>query len=101
MDGADETLSDGEVVSSNVLEIRLLERIMRECYVEEQRCEEELGILGQLLAKELTEPQELKSALKNEAPEEVPEEVPEIAAPSMGLEDLARIALSWSTRRAA
>lgn len=34
-----------------VLEIRLLERVMRECYVDEQRCEEELKILTQLLSK--------------------------------------------------
>ena len=33
--------SDGETVSGEMLEIRLLERIMRECYVDEQRCEEE------------------------------------------------------------
>eukprot|EP00913_Durusdinium_trenchii_P027908 g26168.t1 len=52
-------LGDGEVVSGAVLEIRLLERVMRECYVDEQRCEEELKILTQLLSKELVEPHEV------------------------------------------
>ena len=28
----------GEVVSAKVFEMRLIERIMRECYVEEPRC---------------------------------------------------------------
>ena len=47
-----DTLADGEVVSGEVLELRVLERLMRECYVDEQRCEEELKIMRQLLAKE-------------------------------------------------
>lgn len=54
----------GEVVSSDMLEIRLLERIMRECYVDEQRCEEELTCLNSVLANTLTDPEEIKEAMK-------------------------------------
>jgi len=54
----------GEVIGSEMLEIRLLERIMRECYVDEQRCEEELTCLNRILAKSLFDGDEIKEALK-------------------------------------
>eukprot|EP00440_Ansanella_granifera_P032745 gb/GFBE01035526.1/.p1 GENE.gb/GFBE01035526.1/~~gb/GFBE01035526.1/.p1 ORF type:complete len:480 (+),score=99.40 gb/GFBE01035526.1/:1-1440(+) len=54
----------GEVVSGEMLEIRLLERIMRECYVDEQRCEEELSCLNRVLDKTLVDPDEVKEAMK-------------------------------------
>eukprot|EP00933_Yihiella_yeosuensis_P025764 TRINITY_DN1999_c3_g1_i1.p1 TRINITY_DN1999_c3_g1~~TRINITY_DN1999_c3_g1_i1.p1 ORF type:complete len:486 (-),score=109.57 TRINITY_DN1999_c3_g1_i1:176-1633(-) len=53
-----------EVVSADMLEVRLLERIMRECYVEEQRCEEELACSGQVLARTLVDPEDVKAAMK-------------------------------------
>jgi hypothetical protein len=56
--------SNGEVVSPEMLEIRLLERIMRECYVEEQRCEEEIACASKILARTLVDPEDLKAAMK-------------------------------------
>lgn len=54
----------GEVIGSDMLEVRLLERIMRECYVDEQRCEEELRCLNSVVANTLTDPEEIKEAMK-------------------------------------
>jgi len=60
----DTTKLSGEVISSEMLEMRLLERVMRECYVDEQRCEEELTCLNKVLAKSLLDEDEIKEALK-------------------------------------
>ncbi|CAE8593297.1 unnamed protein product, partial [Polarella glacialis] len=56
----------GEVISADILEIRLLERIMRECYVEEQRCEQELQCAGRVLARTLVDPEDVKAAMKQQ-----------------------------------
>ncbi|CAK9046456.1 unnamed protein product [Durusdinium trenchii] len=99
-------LGDGEVVSGAVLEIRLLERVMRECYVDEQRCEEELKILTQLLSKELVEPHEVsvvrRSPRQRDADEadQARSEVEPSVAPSLGLGELADIAFSWTVATA-
>lgn len=53
-----------EVVSSGVLEIRLIERIMRECFVEEQRCEEELVCAGRLLDRTLVAPEDVAASMR-------------------------------------
>eukprot|EP00435_Cladocopium_sp_Y103_P072714 s636_g41.t1 len=94
--------SDGEVVSGEMLELRVLERLMRECYVDEQRCEEELKIMSQVLAKELCEAQDVKAArqsprgfapeLSSSSLQLEPEHVPH----SVGLGELADIAFSWT-----
>jgi len=51
-------------VSSGVLEMRMIERIMRECYVEEQRCEEELRCAGNVLARTLVAPEDVAAAMR-------------------------------------
>eukprot|EP00931_Biecheleriopsis_adriatica_P089901 TRINITY_DN63973_c0_g1_i1.p1 TRINITY_DN63973_c0_g1~~TRINITY_DN63973_c0_g1_i1.p1 ORF type:complete len:484 (+),score=103.63 TRINITY_DN63973_c0_g1_i1:23-1453(+) len=54
----------GEVVSGEMLEMRLLERVLRECYVDEQRCQEELTCLNRVLEKTLVDPDSVKEAMK-------------------------------------
>ncbi|CAK9054336.1 Dynein axonemal heavy chain 9 (Axonemal beta dynein heavy chain 9) (Ciliary dynein heavy chain 9), partial [Durusdinium trenchii] len=77
-------LGDGEVVSGAVLEIRLLERVMRECYVDEQRCEEELKILTQLLSKVSVVRRSPRQRDADEA-DQARSEVEPSVAPSLGL----------------
>ncbi|CAL1171247.1 unnamed protein product [Cladocopium goreaui] len=103
-DAQDSLASDGEVVSGEMLELRVLERLMRECYVDEQRCEEELKIMSQVLAKELCEAHDVKAV--RQSPRGFAPAVavsssslqlePEIVPHSVGLGELADIAFSWT-----
>lgn len=68
---------------------------MRECYVDEQRCEEELKILDKLLAKELLEVEDVKASRRSPRKVHTPEVRGEEAAP-VALGDLAEIAFSWN-----
>jgi len=99
--------SDGEVVSGEMLELRVLERLMRECYVDEQRCEEELKIMSQLLAKDLAEVQDVRAvrrrpgsaSLQLASPMATSSSLqlePNATHPSIGLGELAEIAFSWT-----
>eukprot|EP00439_Symbiodinium_sp_Y106_P045406 s3853_g5.t1 len=99
-----------EVVSGSILDLRLLERIMRECYVDEQRCDEELQLLTRLLARDLYGPEEIKMAMRPKAvrstavavpppTEEAAEAPPPLAAPCQQLRiDVAKVAMSSSMR---
>jgi len=102
-----------EVVSGSILDLRLLERIMRECYVDEQRCDEELQLLTRLLARDLYGPEEIKMAMRPKAvrstavavpppTEEAAEAPPPLAVPSgstsLALIDVAKVAMSSSMR---
>jgi hypothetical protein len=58
---------DGDVVSPKVLEMRLIERIMRELYVEEQCCEDELVSATRLLERSLVPREHIAEALQYKA----------------------------------
>jgi len=55
---------DKEVVSAKVFEMRLIERIMRECYAEEQHCEEELTCATRVFERTLIERDDLLAVLR-------------------------------------
>eukprot|EP00927_Polykrikos_kofoidii_P061304 TRINITY_DN56159_c0_g1_i1.p1 TRINITY_DN56159_c0_g1~~TRINITY_DN56159_c0_g1_i1.p1 ORF type:complete len:559 (-),score=83.79 TRINITY_DN56159_c0_g1_i1:211-1887(-) len=57
---------DNEIVSSKVFEMRLIERVMRECYVEEQRCEEELVCATKLLERKALDREEVVAAFRHQ-----------------------------------
>mmetsp|Transcript_53946 Transcript_53946/g.94603 ORF Transcript_53946/g.94603 Transcript_53946/m.94603 type:complete len:516 (+) Transcript_53946:116-1663(+) len=53
-----------EIVSPKVFEMRLIERIMRECYAEEQQCEEELTCASRVLDRTLVDREDILSVLR-------------------------------------
>lgn len=53
-----------EIVSPKVFEMRLIERIMRECYAEEQQCEEELTCATRVLDRTLVDREDILSVLR-------------------------------------
>lgn len=55
---------DDEVVSSKILELRLIERVLRECYASEQMCEEEIRCAGRVLERTAVHPEEVVSAMR-------------------------------------
>lgn len=59
--------SDNEVVSAKVFEMRLIERVMRECYSEEQQCEEELTCATRVFERTLIEREDLLAVLRDGA----------------------------------
>lgn len=65
-DRAHGELSGGadEKVSSKMFEMRLIERIMRECYSEEQQCEEELTCATRVFERTLFEREDLLAVLR-------------------------------------
>lgn len=62
----DHATDDDPLVEPTVFELRLIERVMRECYVEEQRCEEELVCAGHLLARTLVPPEDVQEAMRGQ-----------------------------------
>jgi len=58
--------SDNEIVSANVFELRLIERVMRECYSEEQQCEEELTCATRVFERKLVDREDLLAVLRGE-----------------------------------
>lgn len=58
--------SDGEIVSAKVYEMRLIERFMRECYSEEQQCEQELTCATQVLERTLIDREDLLAVLRGD-----------------------------------
>lgn len=56
---------DHEIVSAKVFEMRLIERIMLECYSEEQQCEEELTCATRVFERTLVEREDLLSVLRS------------------------------------
>lgn len=54
-----------EIVSAKVFEMRLIERIMRECYAEEQQCEEELTCATRVLDRTLVDRDDILSVLRS------------------------------------
>lgn len=60
----DEEEDVGEIISDKVFEMRLIERLMRECYVEEQRCEEELRCASQVLERTAVPAEEIAAVLQ-------------------------------------
>lgn len=63
----DDNAYSGEVISTQVFEMRLIERVMRECYVEEQVCEEELVCAGHVLERTLVDREVLMAAMREQA----------------------------------
>jgi len=63
-EGAGAEDEGGEIVEPKVLEMRLIERIMRECYVEEQRCEQELVCASKVLDRTLVAPEDIQAAMR-------------------------------------
>lgn len=59
---------EGEIVSAKVFEMRLIERIMRECYAEEQQCEEELVCASRVLERTLVDQEDILAVLHEKAP---------------------------------
>jgi hypothetical protein len=57
--------SDNEIVSGKVLEMRLIERIMRECYSEEQQCEEELTCATRVFERTLVDSEDITAVLRD------------------------------------
>ncbi|CAK0814172.1 unnamed protein product [Prorocentrum cordatum] len=57
---------EGEVIDGKVFQMRLIERVLRECYAEEQRCEEELRCAARLLDRTLVDPQEVRAAMREQ-----------------------------------
>jgi len=62
----------GEIVSAKVFEMRLIERIMRECYSEEQQCEEELVCASRVLERTLVDQEDILAVLHQKAPMAIP-----------------------------
>eukprot|EP00928_Gymnodinium_smaydae_P048788 TRINITY_DN32663_c0_g1_i1.p1 TRINITY_DN32663_c0_g1~~TRINITY_DN32663_c0_g1_i1.p1 ORF type:complete len:542 (+),score=124.04 TRINITY_DN32663_c0_g1_i1:75-1700(+) len=60
----DEDYPETEIVSTKVFEMRLIERIMRECYEEEQRFELELACAARLLERSVVDAEDLLAALR-------------------------------------
>lgn len=62
-----EMLSSGnEIVSAKAFEMRLIERVMRECYSEEQQCEEELTCATRVLERTLIDREDLLAVLRGD-----------------------------------
>jgi len=59
-------LDDDEVVSAKMLEMRLIERLMRECYAEAQQCEEELVCATRVLERTLVDREDIVHVLREE-----------------------------------
>lgn len=57
--------TDNEIVSGKMLEMRLIERIMRECYSEEQQCEEELTCATRVFERTLVDSEEITAVLRD------------------------------------
>merc|ERR1712039_253624 len=53
------------VVSPKVFEMRLIERIMWECYIEELRCEEELSCAGKVLERTLVDREDILATMRS------------------------------------
>lgn len=66
LDGCLDLWADGELVSPKVFEMRLIERIMRECYAEEQQCEEELTCATQVLERTLVPRDDILAVLRDD-----------------------------------
>lgn len=56
---------ENEIVSGKVFELRLIERIMRECYSEEQQCEEELTCATRVFERTLVDTEEISAVLRD------------------------------------
>lgn len=61
---ADKISGDNEIVSGKIFEMRLIERVMRECYSEEQQCEEELTCATRVFERTLIEREDLLAVLR-------------------------------------
>lgn len=68
----DSSANAGEVISAEIFEMRLIERVMRECYVEEQCCEEELVCAGRVLERTLVDREEVLAAMREQDPQHGP-----------------------------
>lgn len=56
-----------EVVCSSILEMRLMEKVMRECYDEEAQCEEELECASHVLQRSLVDREDVGQVLRAKA----------------------------------
>jgi len=63
---ADRLAGDTEIVSAKVFEMRLIERVMRECYSEEQQCEAELTCATRVFERTLIEREDLLGVLRGD-----------------------------------
>jgi hypothetical protein len=63
-DGVGATSGDTEIVSAKTFEMRLIERVMRECYSEEQQSEEELTCATRVFERTLIEREDLLAVLR-------------------------------------
>lgn len=58
---------EDEVVCSSILEMRLMEKVMRECYEEEAQCEEELECASHVLQRSLVDREDIGQVLRAQA----------------------------------
>merc|ERR1712137_694821 len=61
-----------EIVSPKVFEMRLIERVMRECYSEEQQCEEELTCATRVFERTLIDSEDIVAVLRGDRFNSVP-----------------------------
>ena len=59
---------DSAGVSTKVFEMRLIERQLRECFVEEQRCEDELTCASRVLSRTLVDREDVLAVLQDQVP---------------------------------
>jgi hypothetical protein len=57
---------EDEIVDPKVFEMRLIERIMRECYSEEQQCEQELTCATRVFERTLIDNEDLRAVLRGD-----------------------------------
>lgn len=58
---------ESEIVSAKVFEVRLMERVMRECYAQEQHCEEELVCASRVLERTLIDRDDMLTVLRDKS----------------------------------
>jgi len=60
-------LDEGQVIDARVLEMRLIERFLRECYAEEQQCEQELKCADRVLGRTAVERKDVVAVMRETA----------------------------------
>jgi len=77
--GVKQEIEDFDIVDPKIFEMRLIERVMRECYVQERMCEDELQCASKVLDRTLVDPEDIMAALQVQLPrlEKLPSAKPE------------------------
>jgi len=66
--GVKQEIEDFDIVDPKIFEMRLIERVMRECYVQERMCEDELHCASKVLDRTLVDPEDILAALQVQQP---------------------------------